>query len=1137
MLKYIYNMTEMNSQHQFDNIINKYLENKTDLNGATPEFEIRFGTIDDIDNTNVKTITKINFDNVIKKLKSSGFELLNVNNYTLKITSQFLSKKAGRIIDSKVRVEIDGLDSIQKYCNSNSLKNISATYTEKDKAYINDSPVWPVDIFDYNLRASFQTEKSVSSHSPLVQNMISTWDNNKKTFRYLNRTSFIHKDLPIRIDLSIVKESNFEIIEYEVRGKQKRKTKLIPEYTIQSAQVFENKEKYNIEIEILNNQVGLGTKYNTGTALSKVMRKSIIYILSGLQNTNYPISYNEIRKMGQQYLQLVYGNNYSDKMWLKPKLFLGPSSATLQISNIAPINDDANIPNIRNNYTVTEKADGMRKLLFINKQGKIYLIDTNMNIQFTGAITKNVDLFETILDGEHILHNKNGEFINLYAAFDVYIVNKKDIRANSFIPPLDETTIIPNKYRLLTLLKIIENLAAVSSFNDKPSPIRIENKKFLAANDNINIFQQCNTIIDQDKQGLFEYEIDGLIFTPAYYGVGSDKVGTAGPLFKTGWKHSFKWKPPQFNTIDFLVSTKKNTDDTQDIVGNIFQDGINASAYEQLSQYKTLILRVGFDEKQHGYINPCADVINDKIPVFQNDNTNRDSNYRPLPFYPTNPSDDNASVCKIMLKSDENGNKHLMTEENEVFGDETIVEFRYDFTREEKWRWVPLRVRYDKTEEYKKKLPMYGNDYRVANSNWHSLHNPITEQMIRTGDDIPDNLSDDDVYYNRISDTSDTDALCDFHNKFVKRFLVNSISTKGNTLIDYAVGQGGDLPKWIKAKLSFVFGIDLSPDNIENRLKGACARYLNFRKDFKVMPYCLFAIGNSSDNIRNGQAFGNEKTKLITKAVFGEGPKDKDKLGAGVYRQYGTAAEGFNISSCQFALHYFFKDKRTLNGFLRNIAECTKLKGYFIGGCYDGTAIFEALKDKQPGESISILENKKKIWQITKEYTNSSFDNDQTSLNYKINVFQETINKTFPEYLVNFDYLHRMMENYGFTTLSREECNEIGIPSSVGSFQQLYGLMEQEIQKNSKKKNEYGHALKMSSKEKQISFYNNYFIYKKVRNIDINAVYNTMVGSSKFQEQMEKMDEETAQLASYEEETQDDVSKKIPKKLKKKLKL
>jgi len=129
------------------------------------------------------------------------------------------------------------------------------------------------------------------------------------------------------------------------------------------------------------------------------------------------------------------------------------------------------------------------------------------------------------------------------------------------------------------------------------------------------------------------------------------------------------------------------------------------------------------------------------------------------------------------------------------------------------------------------------------------------------------------------------------------------------------------------------------------------------------------------------------------------------------------------------------------------------------------------------------------------------------------------------------------MENYGFTTLSREECNEIGVPSSVGSFQQLYGLMEQEINKNPKKKNDYGNAQKMSFKDKQISFYNNYFIYKKVRNIDINAVYNTMVGSSKFQEQMENLDEEKAQKAASEEEEEYNETKKIPKKLKQKLKL
>ena len=126
--------------------------------------------------------------------------------------------------------------------------------------------------------------------------------------------------------------------------------------------------------KILNNKVGAGTNYSNSAVLSKALRKSIIYVLSGLQNTNYPVPYSEIRTIGDQYLKLVHDKDYHDKMRMKPKMFLGPSSSTLQMSNIAPINDDAIIPNIRKDYTVTEKADGMRKLLYINKGGKIYLI-------------------------------------------------------------------------------------------------------------------------------------------------------------------------------------------------------------------------------------------------------------------------------------------------------------------------------------------------------------------------------------------------------------------------------------------------------------------------------------------------------------------------------------------------------------------------------------------------------------------------------------------------------------------------------------------------------------------------------------------------------------------------------------------
>lgn len=1121
----LYNMSEVSSQEQFNNILKKYLENITNISNEVSEFEIRFGT------KGIKQISQIDFNNVIKVLKSRGFEIQNLNAYSLKMQSEYLDKKTGKDKLSNVRVQLDGIHEIQKYCNTNSISELNPTFTEKKYAISNDTPVYPVDVNAYNLRASYQTEKKIASYSAFAEKIKKDWSDSKKEFRYINRTSFIHPDIPVRVDLSIVK-SNFSE-EYNYKGQKRYRSKR--EYTIQSANVFNNVEKYEIEIEILNDQVGIGTNFNTIEKLSKIIRKTIIYVLSGLQNTNYPISYNKIRDIGIQYLKLVHNKEYNEKIKMKPRYFLGPSSSTLQIVNITPINDDSNIPNIRKNYTVTEKADGLRKLLYINNDGEIYLIDTNMNVQFTGAKTKNVDLFQTIIDGEHILHNKKGDYINLYMAFDVYIVNKKDIRANAFIPELNTSNVM-NKYRLPVLVNIIKELDPISLNKDNMmSPIRIECKNFKAESEEVSIFQCCNTIIQQQKEGFYEYEIDGLIFTPSYLGVGSEKLGEAGPLTKHSWQYSLKWKPSEFNTIDFLVTTKKNSDNNSDFIGNIFENGINSKANEQLSQYKTLILRVGFDESKHGYINPCANIINHDYPSSQNnDDIN---NYRPMPFYPTNPTDYEANICNVMLKSDQNGNKRLFTEEGEVFSDGMIVEFRYDLTKENKWRWIPLRLRYDKTEEYKKGFPQYGNAYHVANNNWHSIHNPITEEMIRTGRNIPDEFANDNIYYNRISGNTNTRALRDFHNLFVKNLLITGVSKKGDTLIDYAVGKAGDLPKWIKSKLSFVFGIDISEDNIDNRLDGACARYLNYHNKFKVIPSALFVNGNSELNIRDGDALYNEKGKQIAKAVFGEGPKDANKLGQGVYKNYGKGKEGFNVSSCQFAIHYFFKDKITINNYLRNVSECTKLNGYFIGTCYNGSRIFEALQKVSVNDSISIFKNNNKIWQITKRYDHAIFEEDETSLGYEIDVYQESINKTFREYLVNFDYFNRLMENYGFVLLNKNECQEIGLNNSVGSFQDLFEIMKMQVNKNSKIKNELGDALDMTYEEKQISYLNNYFIYKKNRSVDTISVYNTLIGSSKLQNKLEEMDTKEAQISATEQQNLDKKKTKAPKKLNKKLKL
>ena len=68
--------------------------------------------------------------------------------------------------------------------------------------------------------------------------------------------------------------------------------------------------------------------------------------------------------------------------------------------NVQKKDDTISSSTILEPYTVTDKADGKRKLMFINKEGKIYLIDTNMNVQFTGCVTKHKENFNCIIDGE-----------------------------------------------------------------------------------------------------------------------------------------------------------------------------------------------------------------------------------------------------------------------------------------------------------------------------------------------------------------------------------------------------------------------------------------------------------------------------------------------------------------------------------------------------------------------------------------------------------------------------------------------------------------------------------------------------------------------------------------------------------------
>jgi hypothetical protein len=1189
---------------ELGNTIKVYLDDLFKVSANTElELEVKFGT------RGIKPIGRIDYENVIKRLLSYGFIATGTgvlagtgagtfagagagtfagaggNKYLLRIQNQYTDINTGVVRLSNIRTEISGIQNIQQYCKTNRLDGIvdgGLMFIQKElhkqKQSQNKSqqmPLYPVNIDDYNFRLSLSSEQIISKTSPIVKDTLEKWNDNKKTFRYLNRYSLKHPDLPFIIDLSIVKESKKEGKEY------------IPEYNFQDSGVLSSDEKYEIEIECINSLVGIGTAFSTPVLLEKAINKVVKYVLSGLQETNYPVGYSEQKSVLTDYMNLLWNGgkkNIKDKdkenrnaVRVIPKNFVGPSSYTLELQNIMPLSADSTAPNIQKNYTVTDKADGDRKLLYIAPEtGKIYLINTNMSVQFTGAITRNKDLFNTLLDGEHILYNKSKQFINLYTAFDIYYIKGEDVRGKAFIPGNDvqvqaqvqeqaeanndekkkatstaNAPILTN-FRLPLLVSLIKKLAPESiikktgSATPLPSPLRIDHKKFYSTSESQTIFQGCKLILEKVADGLFEYNTDGLIFTPALLGVGANKPGEVIKPMKTTWNYSFKWKPVEMNTIDFLISVKKLANGA-DYIGNTFETGLDMRLATQLTQYKTVILRVGFDESKHGYINPCQDIIDGNV-TGSGDLDDEDT-YKPVQFFPTQPSDPHAGIANILLEQGRSDEKVMLTEEKEVIEDNMIVEFSYDASKTEQWCWKPLRVRYDKTAEFRAGMKNFGNAYHVANSNWRTIHNPITEEMIMTGDNIPTELEnagagDDEVYYNRTSSVTSTQALRDFHNRYVKKILLNSVAKRGDTLIDLAVGKGGDFPKWIAANLKFVFGVDISRDNIQNRLDGACARFLNFKKNTKVMPDALFVTGNSSVNIRNANALYSEKDKQITRAVFGEGPKDLTVLGKGVYKEYGIGHDGFDICSIQFAIHYMFENQTTLQNFLRNVSEVTKVGGYFIGTSYDGKMIFNMLRGVKEDEKLTIsssvagssvagssvagssvagsgLEGSK-IWEVTKRYDRTDFSDNVSCLGYKIDVYQESINKTFPEYLVNYDYLTQLLENYGFVLLKRDELLKkdkdiTTMTESTGLFADLFTKMNGDIKRNPRLSREFKEAANMTAGERQISFLNRYFIYKKVRKVDTENVFlgltNKTVAEEKDEEDVTKRAQEQVREA------------------------
>lgn len=1016
------------------------LDELCQLHNTSPdsELEMRFGT-------RGRHVDHISFDRIVSKLKGEGFERQN-QIYMLRIQTEFLDPKSGNMRLSNVRITIKGLDAIQAYCKTGDitggernepLPGVSFELKTQFKR-ADGAPVRPLDMPEWNMRMSLQKEEMLLDRDGRVKQVLSEWGSSRKVYRLIKRFVMVHASIPVQADLSVVRSSATN-----------RRGRMIPVTNYAEARVSDQSESFEVELEVVRHLT------TSPAATAAALRKTSKCILSAMQDSNYPITKSEQERVAIEYYTLIHGEPPGSR--IRPRDFIGPSSVSLELPNINA-KSDAKIT-VLENYAVTDKADGLRKLLYAASSGKLYFIDTNMNVQYTGLVVDS-SWANTLVDGEHIVHDKFGAYYDVYAAFDCYFLKGKDIRTDHLV------TADGKGGRLASLSGVVSGMSPTTVVAGARQT-RVVRKTFYAGE---NVFANCNKVAKVISEGGFTYETDGMMLTPINLGVGMQPGDTDPVNRKKTWSHSFKWKPPEQNTIDFLCTSMKEADGSES-VKTIFTGGQSMESESSLTQYKSYVLRVGYDEKAHGYLNPCQMVLDGDYP--RTKQSDRQTEYRPAPFNPTNPSDPSASLCNVLVDT---ATGLTMTEDKRgVIDDATIIECRYDPKREAGWRWVPIKNRYDKTADMRSGGRNYGNAYHVAESVWTSIHNPVTLVMLTTGQSIPEVSSD--AYY-LAAGASLTSPMRDFHNIVVKRKILKAVIRPGNLVLDLGAGKAGDLHKWIASRAGLVVGIDSCRDCIENRTDGACARYLNAHTTYKAVPPMFFLYGEASEPIRDGAALLTAGGKRTMRALLGEGPRDSEALGEAVYRNYGKAKNGFDVISCQFALHYFFRDLPTFEGLLANVVSMCTAGGYFVGTCYDGKRVFRALEDKALGDGLCLSIESTAICEITKQYDNTGYRDDETCLGYAIDVYQDSINNQIREYLVNFAYLEKRLAEHGVRALTVREAKGLGLLGGITPFGDLYQQMQLMASKDRRFAGSIGAALAMSDPEKQVSFLNNMFVFK-----------------------------------------------------------
>ena len=730
--------------------------------------------------------------------------------------------------------------------------------------------------------------------------------------------------------------------------------------------IHTQKNNYSLDIELkLKKKLANQSDIN-------ILYKNIADILKLINRSHLLVSANYKDEILLKYSKLLFNNAFYQHIYLSRK------SVSLDKNDC--------ITYLPNNYAVTDKADGERQLLFISGNN-VLLISSDLSVKHTGIILKSNKFNNTLIDGELII---NKDF-QLYMAFDIIFKNGTDLRIKNLIERVEDlhsilkdcfSIKIPDTKNMktndLTTICNKEIDSYINNFENKyiNNKFHIYYKYYAYAKglqDN-EIFIYSDLIWNKYNQSHnnIPYKLDGLIYTP----INSDYISNS---MKSDLKE-FKLKPIEHLTIDFYIKFERNSKTGEFII--LYDNTKSKSEY-------------------------C------KCYLYINDTSNK-SKHVPILFREKY----QEHYTYIQIKDN-----IVLSSKNEILEDNIVVEFSYNSSNDKYFRWIPNRIRYDKTDIIEKYSKNYGNNELTASYNWNIITNPITFEDIKL---LANNYKD---YKKKIISTINNNIkfydfktgyvlpMRAFHN-WLKHTLIfnycrnlsNSKNSKGKNVLDIGIGKGGDLYKLYSAGINKVVGIDID-NNSFNIPNGTIDKFKNlpeiYKKNINILPKNL--INNSINGIfiKANAAFDFSVEKQLS--IY----PDLSQSNINFIKKH-IMHNKFDIINCQFAVHYMFEKRDYVLNFFNNINKLLTSNGYLLLTCFDGDLLMKTLK-KNNGvfEIFQITKDKNIIFNITNLYKNDEeLENQEFGLPINvINKLYSSIGKI--EYIVKKDVLIKYADEIG----------------------------------------------------------------------------------------------------------------------------